>query len=283
MMDLRWRPADPDLRPFVTIFLERRDCEPLGPALEFPLAVPQVQVMLGAGYRVEASGLMRPTPRSALWGSCADVRRAAPAGRLHAFVAVLTFRGAALLLGEAPRPIVGKVLDLETLATFAASKLADRLVVAPAFSARVELFQELLRGLAAGRREAADGPILDLSAAIADHRLSGSVADVARAAGLSERTLYNRLQRGIGLSPKRLLRLARLNRLLRSLHPAPWGARPPLDPLVEFFDQAHMHREFTHLTGLTPRAFAAAKARTGDRLVHCFLFERPSKADRMTG
>lgn len=282
MMDLRWQTADPDLRRFVTVFIERRDCERLGPALELPLAVPQVQVMLGGGYRVEALGRMRPMPRAALWGGCADVRRAAPAGKLHAFVAVLTFRGAALLLGEAPRPIVGKVLDLESLAA-CAPVLVGGLVAAPAFAARIELFQDLLRSLAGRRREAEDGPILDLSAAIAGHRLAGSVADVARAAGLSERTLYNRLQRGIGLSPKRLLRLARLNRLLRSLHPAPWGERPPLDPLDEFFDEAHMHREFTRLTGLTPRTFTAAKARTGDRLVHSFLSAPAGAQGRMTG
>lgn len=278
MMDLCWRPADEEVRRFVTGFVERRDCAKLGSALELPLAVPQVQVMLGAAYRIESGGRMRSLPRAALWGSSPRVRRAEPSGRLHAFVAVLTFRGAALLLGSAPRQIVGDVLDLEGLASVDGSRLLPRLADAPEFAARAEIFQDLMRRLASMSAGPGDSPILGLAGAISGHRVTASVADLARAAGLSERTLYNRFQRGIGISPKRLLRLARLNRLLRTLHPAPWGETPPVDPLVEFFDQAHMHREFLRLTGLTPSGFAAAKARTGDRLVHSFLSPMPEPA-----
>lgn len=276
MMDLSWQPAAPDVRRFVTGFVERHDAAPLGAALEFPLAPPQVQIMLGARYQVEARGRMRSTPRASLWGSSTHVRRAAPRGRLHAFVAVLTFRGAALLLGSHPRQIVGGVLDLEALASCARSGLVDRLMSASAFRGRVETFQDFLRRLACqATAGAGESRLLDLSSAIADHRVTGTVAEIARAAGLGERTLYNRFQREVGISPKRLLRLARLNRLLRSLHPAPWGGKPADDPLLEFFDQAHMHHEFVDLTSLTPRAFAAAKARTGDRLVHSFLSVSP--------
>ncbi|MBV9884397.1 MAG: helix-turn-helix domain-containing protein, partial [Sphingomonadaceae bacterium] len=185
------------------------------------------------------------------------------------FVAAFTFEGAALLLGGPPRIAAGSILDIETLPSCVAAALADRLVEASSFGHRVQIVESLFRSLGTdGLPRFADAPVLALASAIVLDRRRGSVTGIARAAGLSERTLYNRLEREIGCGPKRLLRLARLHRLLRTLHPSPLGGRPSLDPLLEFADEAHRHREFVALTGAKPRAFVSSKAASGDRLFH---------------
>jgi AraC-like DNA-binding protein len=228
---------------------------------------------------VGLEGRLRTLPRGALWGSSFDVRRGEPAGKVRAFVAAFTFEGAALLLGGPPRIAAGRIVDMETLPSCASSALVERLVEAGSFEARVRIVEELFRRLAVDPLPRfADSPVLALSSAIATDACRGPVREIARVSGLSERTLYNRVQLEIGCGPKRLLRLARLHRLLRTLHPSPLGGRPHVDPMLEFVDQAHMHREFLSLTGVKPRAFVAGKAQSGDRLFHSLGASPPGKA-----
>jgi AraC-like DNA-binding protein len=250
-------------------FVERHEAVEAGGAVHFPMAYPHLQVTLEGRYRVEQDGRLGTLPRGALWGSAFAVRRGEPAGRVRAFVAALTFEGAALLLGGPPRIAAGRILDMETLPACASAALVEQLIEAGSFEARMRLAQDYFRVLRAGPLPRfADSPVLALASAIATDSSRGPVREIARAAGLSERTLYNRIDREIGCGPKRLLRLARLHRLLRTLHPSPLGGRPSVDPLLEFVDQAHMHREFVALTGVRPRTFVAGKARSGDRLFH---------------
>jgi AraC-like DNA-binding protein len=164
---------------------------------------------------------------------------------------------------------MGQILDAEALPSLTGSALRERLVLANSFSERVRHLQDFFRQLALiGVQGRTDARITRMASAVATDAWLGSVSRWAREAGLSERTLYNRVQREIGCAPKRLLRLARLQRLLRTLHPMPWAGHPATDPLLEFADEAHMHREFALLTGLRPRQFTTAKARSGDRLIH---------------
>jgi AraC-like DNA-binding protein len=268
-LGLHWRLAEPDVRSLVWGFVERRDSVEAGAAFHFPMAYPHLQVTLDGRYRVEQEGRLDTLPRGALWGSSFEARRGEPAGPVRAFVAAFTFEGAALLLGGPPRIAAGRIVDLETLSSCASATLVERLVEAGSFEERVRIVEDFFRTLAADPLPRfADRPVLALCSAIATDARRGSVGALARTAGLSERTLYNRVSNEIGCGPKRLLRLARLHRLLRTLHPAPLGGRPPVDPYLEFADQAHLHREFVALTGLSPRAFVAGKAASGDRLFH---------------
>lgn len=268
-MELHWRVADAEVRSLVWGFVERRDSVAMGAARHFPVAYPHMQVMLAGRYRVESGGRFESIPRGALWGSSFEPIAAAPQGKVRAFVAALTFEGAALLLGGPPRIAAGRILDLEALPSCASAALVERLAEASSFERRVGIVQGFFRRLAAGAfPRHADRSVLGLSTAVALDVHRCSVRALAGIAGLSERTLYNRSRNEIGCGPKRLLRLARLHRLLRTLHPSPFGGRPGEDPLLEFVDQAHFHREFLALTGVRPSEFVSAKRRSGDQLFH---------------
>jgi AraC-like DNA-binding protein len=104
------------------------------------------------------------------------------------------------------------------------------------------------------------------------HRLRKPVAEIARGCGISERTLHKRCVRLIGWPPKRLLRIARLQRLLRTLHPSPWlSFREDEDARLEYADDSHLARDLMDLTGLTISAYRASKVASGDRLVHTLI------------
>ena len=83
---------------------------------------------------------------------------------------------------------------------------------------------------------------------------AGDVAQmrkVARALGISERSLHRDLTRWSGLAPKSLARILRMQRALAAIR----ARRMPLALTalqMGYADQAHMTRELKELAGLTP-------------------------------
>lgn len=268
-VNLQWRAADADVSALAWGFIERHNRESAGAALHFPVAYPVLQVTLAGRYRVELGSRLEATPTGGLWGSAFEAVRGAPEGSLHSFAAALTFEGAALLLGGPPSLAANQILDLDALRPCASANLVERVTGAASFEARVRIVQDFFRGLAARTSPRHTDPrILALSTEIARDVRGGPVGRLANVSGSSERTLYNRVRREIGCGPKRLLRLARLQRLLRAFHPAPFGGKPAVDPLLEFVDEAHIRREFRALTGMRPSDFESEKRRSGDPVFH---------------
>jgi AraC-like DNA-binding protein len=86
-----------------------------------------------------------------------------------------------------------------------------------------------------------------------------AVHTVARAAGMSERSLHRELVRWSGLAPKSLGRILRMQRCLAALR----AGRTPLADLalrLGYADQAHMTRELKALAGITPGEVAREAA-----------------------
>ncbi|MFO0616925.1 MAG: helix-turn-helix domain-containing protein [Polyangiaceae bacterium] len=86
------------------------------------------------------------------------------------------------------------------------------------------------------------------------------VAELAKAAHASERTLARLFSERVGTSPKRFARIARFQDLLRRIDgPPDWGA---FAMRTGYADQAHMIRDFKELFGCTPgEALALGAAR----------------------
>jgi AraC-like DNA-binding protein len=83
---------------------------------------------------------------------------------------------------------------------------------------------------------------------------------VARALGITERSLYRDMLRWSGLAPKPLARILRLQRTLAALR----AGRLPLALIAAhmgYADQAHMNREMKVLAGATPAELAARPVR----------------------
>lgn len=247
------RPAHPTLAPFVIGFVERSELSADVPYLELPFAVPVIHIALGSGLASDVS--------FSRGCAVARMRRACMARRI--FVVALGFSGAHALLRpwmrEAPAGFVEVQDDYW-------SSLHARLSEAITFEARTAIVEQAL----IERLASPDGllPSLKAADAIIRDRWRGSVASLADDFGTEERTLRNRFRSEIGSTPKQLLRLARFNRALRSLHPGTWAGMPSEDVRLEFVDQAHFHHEFVALAGISPTAFTRAKRISGDRMLH---------------
>jgi AraC-like DNA-binding protein len=85
---------------------------------------------------------------------------------------------------------------------------------------------------------------------------------VAAEVGLSERQFRRRSQAAAGYGPKTLQRVLRFHRFVRLLDAAPGSAPPDLAALaarVGYADQAHLTRECSVLSGLTPARLAQVR------------------------
>lgn len=271
LTSLEIRPVSPDLKPFVTTFVERRDVVALTGMRELPTPAPLIQVMLGGDFRFVRDGEAEVAPRAGLWGPSSTAPQSRAEGPLHVFVAVLTPRGAALVGPDVEGGLADRRLSLEEVLSAPRRFPLDRFIQQSDIDRRVAVMQDWLRTLSAHRAEPVD-PALAAIDAVTRHRLREPVADIARRCGLSERGLHKRCSRLVGLPPKRLLRIARLQRLLRTLHPSPWlGGADGEDARLEYADDSHLARDFADLTGLTPSAYRAAKIASGDRLLHTLI------------
>jgi AraC-like DNA-binding protein len=85
---------------------------------------------------------------------------------------------------------------------------------------------------------------------------------VAAAVGLSERQFRRRCQAAAGYGPKTLQRVLRFQRFVRLLDAAPAPAPPDLAAVAAqagYADQAHLTRECSDLSGLTPANLARVR------------------------
>jgi AraC-like DNA-binding protein len=106
----------------------------------------------------------------------------------------------------------------------------------------------------------------DALVALAFHHI-GSVggavrtAELARQLGMSERQLERRFLAWVGMSPKAVARVVRLQRTLSHYHAGmSWAA---IAAEAGFSDQAHLVREFRTMTGTTPARFLTAESGNG--------------------
>lgn len=262
-IDLQFRRAPADLAHAVVGFAQRRDSLAWDSAHELPTANPMVQFMLGGDYHVDG----QPMPRAALWGPTARTAMSRTEAPAEVFMVVLTASGAAQLASSDLASLLNRAVELTALNPREWRDVDARLAEAGGFDQRVGVALSHLRGLLEepGRPHPRTLAAAD---AILGHRLRDPVASVAAGLGLSPRGLHKAFVRDIGCGPKRLMRIARLQRVLRCLHPRPWSPETPEDAMLEYVDQAHLDRDFLDLTRLTRAAYVRAKSLRGDRLVH---------------
>jgi AraC-like DNA-binding protein len=135
--------------------------------------------------------------------------------------------------------------DLGLLWGAAAGELAARISASGGTSVRVALVQDALR--ARKRARYADHRV---RIAVARLGLGVGVAEVATEAGLSERQLERLLEERVGVGPKRLARILRLQRLVAAMGVSPAWAE--LARSCGYADQAHLVREVRALSGVSP-------------------------------
>ena len=160
--------------------------------------------------------------------------------------------GARRLLGVPLRELANRLVALEDVLGPFATELAERLAGAPDAAARHALAQRLL----AGRLDDDHGTAPEVAHVLARLRATRGgvgVEDLAREVGWSRRHLAARIGEELGLPPKRLARLIRVEHAAQRVRAGEQLADVAYD--CGYADQPHFNREFRELVGCSPGEF----------------------------
>ncbi|HEX6882472.1 MAG TPA: helix-turn-helix domain-containing protein [Planctomycetota bacterium] len=247
-----------DLAPYVRRFWQVEDrASSDAPRLERIVAdgCMELVVHLGHGYaRLDAQGVPREQPRLLLAGQLEEPLLLRP-GRVSEICAI-RFQpwGAAALLGIAPRELRGETPALDALLGAEAERLADALACSGDADGR---FAVLIAWCRARLHHVRRVPPAVLAAVRLAERSAGTlrVDELAVRTGCERRTLERAFEAWVGIAPKVLLRVQRIQRALAALAAGPERSLAALAVRHGFADQAHLTREFHALVGLAPTAY----------------------------
>lgn len=228
-----------------------------------PNGVVELIVNLGAPQRVvDPEDPSRFTRYRASWVAGAQRSFIVIASEIDCDLIGIRFRpgGAYALLGAPMSALTDVVVEGEALGRGLRGWLAElegRLHAASPGCSKVHVVEDML--LRAVSPERLDGRV---AAAVQAAGLAGEsvpVAAIAAELGVSHKHLIALFKRHVGLTPKTLARVLRLQALLRGIAGA--GAVDWAAAAVRFgyFDQAHLIAEFRALTGTTPRGYLAER------------------------
>lgn len=128
---------------------------------------------------------------------------------------------------------------------------------APGIAARLAGLQSWLRA----RLVDAGAPDRRIAHAVQRLAAGARVEQVVAELAVSRQHLARAFRRDVGITPKALARIARMQRAAAALHRVARGPGAGLARLaveLGYFDQSHFANEVRALTGLSPRALAAA-------------------------
>ncbi|MGW1198386.1 helix-turn-helix domain-containing protein [Streptomyces sp. NPDC002536] len=233
----------------------------------FSLAQPQVRrvtalaaVMLLIDFEppvrhlvTDTPGLQQSLPLSPVSGLSDHPLFIRQSGREYGLVALLTPLGARALFGFPLWELARRSVHFTDLLGPDGRRLTEQLAEAPGWPARFRILDDFLLARIAA------GPELPPQVHQAWRRLTGTAAGpisvLADEVGWSRQHLNVRFRQEVGLSPKTVARITRLQRvmsLMRRTRPPSWAEAAAT---CGYTDQSHLNRDFRLLTGCTPAGF----------------------------
>jgi AraC-like DNA-binding protein len=165
--------------------------------------------------------------------------------------------GAASILGVPAGELTDRHVELEDLWGRSARELRERLCAAKNARQRFRILEGALLGRLSPRSRMRG----EVAFALGRLGVPGvEVGAVARQVRLSHRRFIQIFTERVGMTPKRYARVRRFQRALDRLNAAvpPGWAQVALE--CGYFDQAHLCRDWTDLTGLSPAEFVRLRS-----------------------
>jgi len=179
-----------------------------------------------------------------------------PTGETFAVGIVTTAVGCRAALGVEPAAIRGRVVDLAAAWPRAAAIRAELMAAVGA-----DAMLDLLSGYLAAGLDLAD-PGLDRcvrAVSLLEQDPTTPIAAIAAAVGVSHGHLDREFTRIVGLAPRRLARLRRVQRMLSGIDAQGDVAWAGMAAELGWSDQSHLIRDVKRHTGVTPSAYLAAQ------------------------
>lgn len=191
-----------------------------------------------------------------------------PTGRVDLLAA--RFRPAALgawLGGVSAGELVDADIPIVDVRGGVLGSVADEAHEAPTSEARVGVLAARLE------RDLRRAPPVDPRVAAAVDRIAGThgtarIADLAHMVGLGPRQLARAFVAHVGITPKKLARIFRFQRLVSTLSHGGPADRLGLAVRCGYYDQAHLIRDFREFAGCPPTAYLEGEHGLASLFVH---------------
>ncbi|MGW4380936.1 helix-turn-helix domain-containing protein [Kitasatospora sp. NPDC004531] len=261
------------------------------------LEVPTDALTVTFGFEgsLRLTDAVRGGPVVPLSSMVAGLRRTATvaehSGSLSGVAVSLTPQAAYGIFGPAVAELGDQWVDIGQLLHRRERHLAEQLADADGWDARHALLDAFFATrLSAGRRWAPP-----VTAAWHEIRRTAGAAPVQRLAeltGWSRRRLELRFREQLGMPPKQIAQILRLQRTLAAFDASPRSSGARIAAECGFYDQAHLDRAFRAMVGRTPTDFfrhrdRPARAEPTDRLTgrvtSAVLAAEPARSTRRTG
>ena len=174
--------------------------------------------------------------------------------------------GAAPVLGVAMSEVTGRVETLDDVVGSSAIQLRLRLLETADLEARFLVLEDFVRARLAGHRDGARA-IAWVAAEIVRRRGNVAVEALARAVGMSRKSLAGQFHRHVGVGPKAFARVVRFGAAIDAAQAGRRVNWAEVAASCGYFDQAHFTREFREFTGLTPGEFRELQGPDGAGVV----------------
>lgn len=195
-------------------------------------------------------------PRSFVFGQITTPLEIEPTGECGIFAVRFLPDGFMPFATMPLQEMADKAVPLQELFGEEGVQLADSVLHATDHTARIGIIEAFLTN-----RLSMPGVIdrvVNISvAAIVDLDGQLSVSGLAEQVNVNRRQLERKFAQAIGLSPKQLSKIIRLQATIKRMQSQAFGSLTEIAYDGEYYDQAHLIRDFKEFTGVTPKQFYA--------------------------
>lgn len=216
--------------------------------------------------RLDERGVAVSQRRALFAGQLERVLLLVPEGRVGMFGVRFEPAGARPFLDVALAELTGHVVALGDVFGVDGALLEERLLAAPDDAARIGVVESWLAARFGTGRTPRPEVLLAARRVVES---SGRIGTDALLHGLfgSRRQLERAFRDHVGLSPKRLARIARFQSVFRRLSEQPSADWVRVAVDCGYYDQSHLHRDFRDFAGEPPERFTSASHPIGE----CFV------------
>jgi len=195
-------------------------------------------------------------PRSFLFGQITTPLEIEPTGSTNIFAIRFHPEGFMPFATLPIKEMENKAVPLETLFGKAGLQLETDILQAANSSARIAVAENFLQQQLA-TPQAVDFIARQSVAAMWQVKGQLSVDDLSEQLNINRRQLERRFATVIGLSPKQLAKIVRLQAALKMLEQRQFTSLTELAYENGYYDQAHFIKDFKEFTGMSPKQFYA--------------------------